>query len=356
MNKKSNAQVDINSADIETLSQLPGIGPDLAGRIKDARPFESVEDLTRVDGIGPSTLERLKPLIYMQETQDNKDLEEPKSEATEDLEKAQTQKQTEPDEEISIQEQASAQDLEKEDEIDELEMDEEKIEDIPDEAPSEATIIMNEDEEILLLEEGDEGLDADIEVDEDEITAVPAEEELPQQKDTDLESALPKSDKQISGVGGFSSSCLVFSTLAICIFIFVLAVGTTLGIQAGINNGQLRYTTIDQYETLELEIEKLNDRIEDQQVELESLRKRIDNLDGLAGKVDTLDKTVRKIDDEVTCTLSLVDKNSADIEQINAQIDSIDEQINNTKNFFQRLRELLDEIYPMEITDEQPNE
>lgn len=55
--------VDMNRASREELQGLPGIGPTLAQRIVEARPFRSVEDLRRVRGIGPKTLEKLRPLV-----------------------------------------------------------------------------------------------------------------------------------------------------------------------------------------------------------------------------------------------------------------------------------------------------
>ncbi|MDH5589967.1 MAG: helix-hairpin-helix domain-containing protein [Gemmatimonadota bacterium] len=57
------ARVNVNSATVEELQSLPGIGPSLAARIVSARgsrPFASVEELTRVPGIGPATVERLR--------------------------------------------------------------------------------------------------------------------------------------------------------------------------------------------------------------------------------------------------------------------------------------------------------
>jgi len=59
--------LDINTASQQELEQLPGIGPELAGRIVLFRsvngPFTVPEDLMNVDGIGPGKLEAILDLI-----------------------------------------------------------------------------------------------------------------------------------------------------------------------------------------------------------------------------------------------------------------------------------------------------
>jgi competence protein ComEA len=61
--------IDLNSADIGTLRQLPGVGPNLAARIVDHRekngPFAKVDDLKAVHGVGPATLERLRQVVMV---------------------------------------------------------------------------------------------------------------------------------------------------------------------------------------------------------------------------------------------------------------------------------------------------
>jgi competence protein ComEA len=63
------APVSINSAVVEELDALPGIGPAIAQDIVAYReangPFTSVDQLTDVPGIGPSKLEQIRPLVTL---------------------------------------------------------------------------------------------------------------------------------------------------------------------------------------------------------------------------------------------------------------------------------------------------
>ena len=58
-------QIDINTADVEELDELPEVGPSTAESIVEYRQangqFTSVDELEEVPGIGPATLEKIEP-------------------------------------------------------------------------------------------------------------------------------------------------------------------------------------------------------------------------------------------------------------------------------------------------------
>ena len=58
-------RVDINTADVEELDELPEVGPSTAQSIIDYRTnngeFRSVDELEEIPGIGPETLEKIAP-------------------------------------------------------------------------------------------------------------------------------------------------------------------------------------------------------------------------------------------------------------------------------------------------------
>lgn len=56
-------KVNINTATLEQLDALPGIGPSTADKIIAARPFESIDELMDVSGIGEAKFDEIKELV-----------------------------------------------------------------------------------------------------------------------------------------------------------------------------------------------------------------------------------------------------------------------------------------------------
>ena len=59
----SSSCVNINNDSLEKLDSLPGIGPVMAQKIIDGRPYEKIEDLLNVSGIGESLFSKIKNQI-----------------------------------------------------------------------------------------------------------------------------------------------------------------------------------------------------------------------------------------------------------------------------------------------------
>ena len=58
--------INLNTATIEELVMLPGIGTDLANRVVEARAYTSLDELMKVKGIGRVRFDEIKNLITVE--------------------------------------------------------------------------------------------------------------------------------------------------------------------------------------------------------------------------------------------------------------------------------------------------
>ena len=64
--KPGGRRINVNTATAAELEALPGVGPVIARRTIEGRPYRSVDDLKRVKGIGKKRLEEIRPLVAVE--------------------------------------------------------------------------------------------------------------------------------------------------------------------------------------------------------------------------------------------------------------------------------------------------
>lgn len=326
-----NMKINPNTADEGTLAQIPGLGGELANRIIHARPFESLEDLKRVNGIGPVLLESISSYLEFAPP-----IAEPVEAELEDV----------------------------------MDVEGEGIDTEPEAPPLESEIpvepdLATEDEQPPAIEEPELEMEAQPEGEElppeldvqPEIEPVksqvekPVEEPIPSPERTDITAPRPTKP----GPKLATRSQLLWVSFASGLLAFILAFATLLGVLAGINDG-LRYASSAQIRSVSQELNVLSTQIDVLEGDMQGLRMRMDNLEGLSGRVD-------QVEEEIGQLTSDVDGLSAQVRRLNQQVDDFEtrlaelenqvgplqEQSARFQNFFDGLRDLMENVFPSEV-------
>ena len=296
--------VNLNNADKEKLQGLPGIGPAMADRIIEKRPYEKLEDLLKVSGVGPALLESLESQVTVSQPEGGLEDEEviylgPEPEAT-----------TPGTAEADLSTTAEMEDQEAPisgdgSELSEGEEIEQKVQTPKEEVQGEK---VEETDQVISKEKA--------------IVPVKEQEEIKTEPE--------KKPKPLTW-GNALLIATIFSFIS-----FVLAVLLTLGILGSINNG-LRYATADQSQAISTQIGSVNNELKLLKEDLEGLRSRLDNLESLSGRVGEIELKA----EQLTTDMSAV---TDEISAVKTQISEFTASAERFQTFINGLADLLDTL------------
>lgn len=364
-------KVDINSASLEELINVKGIGPALAEKIINNRPFSSLDDLAKVQGIGTTSLKSIKSNLVIQPQEPNSDFEafvesirgETKSPVL-DVEEDVSQESFQAEEEVEPESTWHSVNMADSDS-------EALIQEIPEEDNSEPDILEgdvkiledNDLEKDLVFEEHIELEDPETEEDspiheviketkkttdkEIELNVEESSEEKPTHE-VFQESSKPTEkvieiEKQTSSEDWITRSQLIWSMIGTAVFSIILTALITLGILSATNDG-LRYATVNDAARIENEITLLNDLTTTMKTDIESMKSRLDTLETVAGKVTALETRADDVDTQIEVIQSSIQEISETLLTVQEEIKALQIAAEKSSEFRSGLMRLLLEI------------
>jgi len=364
-------KVDINSASLEELINVKGIGPALAEKIINNRPFSSLDDLAKVQGIGTTSLKSIKSNLVIQPQEPNSDFEafvesirgetkSPVLDVEEDVsqESFQAEEVVEPE---STWHSVNMADSDSED----------LIQEIPGEDNSEPDILEGD---VKILEDND--LEKDLVFEEHiELEDPETHEDSPihevikeTKKTTDKEIELDiegssvekpthevfhetskpsekviEIEKQTSSEDWITRSQLIWSMIGTAVFSIILTALITLGILSATNDG-LRYATVNDAARIENEIALLNDLTTTMKTDIESMKSRLDTLETVAGRVTALETRADDVDNQIEVIQSSIQEISETLLTVQEEIKALQIAAEKSSEFRSGLMQLLLEI------------
>lgn len=322
--------LDINSAELVELIDLPGIGLNTAEKIVAGRPFTTVDELREISGIGEVLFERIAPFVFVTPIQlDSGELiKEPITSESSVVEEADTTDLKITPEEIG---QAAPQNFvfAVNPEVASQEPVDEPLQEHPAEQSQPAKA----------PQAGNEETKTDSENEEEPVFTTVVEKRTPVSEQKTGQTLGPASTvppTQSNRIYGVSLTCGVFSIL--------FSVVISLGILFLINNG-LQYTKPSDLNKTEQKLNDVSSQASSLAREIETLTTRLDNLESIAGRVSAVEKGIEE-------TRSEMEALSSGIESLNGQIDELDQRVDELQKttsqfsaFIEGLKELIESIY-----------
>jgi competence ComEA-like helix-hairpin-helix protein len=304
--------VNINTAKREELLTLPGVGPALADRILESRPFTSIEELQRVSGIGSSLLENMQAMITLNDSSSQ----------------TSTTEEASPPEVASAEMEAPASTLEAGQEPPEevqLPVTEEYTEAQPEISPAEEEAPVPEPEsgeavdESTISEEQPPGPQA-------EFAPPPAQQ------------AAPAEQPRFVTRGQALWMALGASFLSL-----VLALVISLGVLAALNGG-LQYVNPADLNALGRKVDGVTTQTQTLQQDLDGLRTRVNNLEGLSGRMGNVENQAKQLRTDLDNTSQQMGQINQQMTQISSDIKDLQSQTGRFQGFLDGLQSLLNQV------------
>lgn len=321
--------VDINLSSLEELTETPGIGPAIAQRIVDNRPYESIDDLVRVPGIGSSVLERMRPYLQVKHESEEPQVEvqissEPEESEGEVVETVET--------EVFAPEELTPQELEENYEFEHQAFNQTGSN--PDPEDQQENIKPGKNSE---PENSSEKFRTEEKNVSPEVVNVKSEPVKSEHAQSVQENFITRSQLWWSVAG----------TAVITVFLTILI---TLGIFSVLNGG-LQYASTQRAYSLESSINTLADRSDTIESNIEGLRTRLDTLETVAARVSKLEQTTQDIQSTLTETNDTLNTLSLTVEQMQQQIDLLQAASQKSLDFRNGLLDLLIQTDGMPVTE-----